>query len=634
MQNKGNHILSFSAWRGAIFFYLLLGTVTATNSFGQANLLLNPSFEIGNPATGWASISNWFSSQSGDLVAAGDAHQGTNVMRMLAYGSGSKLLNQTFPVTAGRVYSADGWLKTVAGAQSFSPANGYCTVLFRFFDSTGARVGANCDTIHFVRNGPTNWTQYSTGPCYAQAGAVTGEVSCYYYAGADNTSTGWVYYDDMHAVTTTPSQAGTILNPDFEVQGSTTLADIPYWTAFGNAGIVSTNYSRSGRFSLNLYFPETLLGETWTATPGTKYVTSGYIFSPGGFASTTNAHGEILLQFLDSTGTNVLQTYESPYFTPASASNQWIYVEASGIAPAGTVSGRTMCALLGQTNGYNGSLYFDDVNQGVIATTDTVAGILHNPGFDDGGPGNAYDLSVSTNLPHWTWLGGTNGGFITQSYERDGVQSLAITYPSNLIGQSMGVVTGSTYVLDGYMSSPVGQAISNSAYGALILEFYIGTNLASSVSSAPFTSNSTAGTWYHFAVTNRAPWSGSVSSRVLCAVFGPTTNFGGAVYFDSLSLTGTAIAVTNQQAGALWNPGFEYTAVGTVLAEIDNWTALGNAGTVLDSYHRSGNNALQIYFPGTLISQTWPASQSNRYETSAYAFSPSANRFTSTTNAR
>ena len=625
---------------GALICALLMGPVLA---HAQVNMLSNGGFEIANPTLGWNGISSWSSpgdQWGGAALGTAGAYAGSNVMRIISYGGFSHLLLQGRPATAGKIYEADGWLKTPAGTDNFKPTNGYVTILFRFFNSGGTRVGENCESVRFQANGPTTWTRYTTGPCLAPAGAVTAEVSCFYYRGfpTDGTVTGSVYFDEMRLYTSTATRAGALFNPDFEVQPFSDLTAVPYWQGLGSAGAVVTNVARNGRTSLQIWYPETLAAQTWVATAGTRYACSGYMIKTNAITTTNNAHGVILLQFFDATGAQLGNSFESTYLTKTNATNVWIYGLASGVAPVGTVTGRTLCAVLGSDSAFSGSIFFDDVNQTSIPTSDTVSGLLHNPGFDDGAAGNAYDLDLSSGLPYWKWLGGTNAGFVTDSYEYDGVQSLAITYPANMAAQRAAAVTGRTYILHGYMSSPVGQDLSNSAYGVYFKEFYStsykgGTSIVSVAESPHFTSNYAAGTWYKFSITNTAPWTGSVTCRVLTAVMGSTSNYGGAVYFDGLTLIETNIARANSQSGAHWNPGFEYTANGTVFDAIDNWTNFGNAGNVDNLYTRSGIRSLKIYYPGQLLLQNWSATQGYTYASSAYAYTPSgADRFSGGTN--
>ncbi len=616
---------------GLLFFALTAGTVHS-----QVNLLANPSFELGTPGGGFTGIVNWFgTSGGGDLVTVPDAHNGTNIVRLYAYGSGNRALNQEWPVTVGQVYEVDGWLKTEAGAQNFSPVSGFCEVMVRFYNASHTLIG-EAHSPRFNAGGPTTWTKFSSGPLLTPMDAVSSRVSCAYWANGDTTTNGWVYYDDMHAVTSTAAQAGAIRNCDFETQPNNVWTNIPYWKSFGNDGLVGTNYARSGRFSLRLYYPETLLGQYWGATAGTRYASSGYLMTPGFVTTTSSCYGAIITEFLNAGGT-VITAYASTQLTTNSAKDTWISFSASGIAPVGTVSGRTMCALLGHDDGYSGSIYFDDVTQRVVSSTGTISGVLRNPGYEDGPPGNAYDLDAATNFPYWGWIGGTNAGFVTTAYKYEGDQALSITYPSNMAVQRVSGVTGMTYVLEGYISSPVTEALSNNAYATMLMEFYStsfnsGTSVASVVQTELFTSNKAAGTWHKFAVTNWAPASGSVTCRVINMVSGNTVGWGGAVYFDGLTLSTQIVPRTKSQNGLIWNNDFEFTAGGTVLGAIDNWIALGNAGSIDRTYSRGGNNSLKLYAPETLSAQLWAATPGYRYANSAYVANPSSDRLKGASN--
>ncbi len=618
----------------AIVFGLMIAAGSAS---AQVNVLTNPGFELAEPNLGWAGISNWYSSaypDGGDVITVTDAHQGTNVMRMFAYGVGTHILTQAVSVVAGEIYEADGWLRTPPGTSRFTPTNGYAAVAITFANASGGRVGTTCESSRFGANAPTNWTRYTTGPCQAPVGAVKAKITCQYSGGTDATTNGFVYFDDMRAFTSQVGRAGALMNPDFETQPAGTLTNVPCWMPFGvaNNGIVATNYSRGGRFSLKLGYTETLLGQAWAATAGVRYATSGYMLSPTGdrFASTTNCHGVILLQYLDAAGNLLGNSFEIPYFYPTSPADSWISFEASGVAPAGTASGRTMCAILGAGDGYAGSIYFDDMSQSSMAATSTQAGLIYNPGFDDGLTGDAFFLS--NNLPRWTWYGGSNAGFVVNSASQAGGQSLAIVYKNNLAGQDFAAVTGRTYTVEGYMMTPAADKMtSTTAYATFLLEFFTAQGGATSVSvvgSVPLTRNTASDTWIKFGVTNRAPWTGSaITGRVSCALLDLVgTPYGGTVYFDSVKVTETTVAVANTQSGMLWNPGFEYSPDGTKFSWLDSWTGLGLAGNVDSAYVRTGDHSLKIYSPQTLAAQTWSATQGWKYASSAYVLTPSSDR--------
>jgi hypothetical protein len=606
-------------------------------SWGQGNILTNPGFENGVPNSGWGTnVAYWLSPSTahGNLIDdALQAHSGNRAARDNAFGPGSKILTQYWPANQGQVYEADGWMRTDVGANAFRPSNGFAMISMQFYDVEGIKIAANVETLHFGPNGPTNWTHFGTGPALAPAGTVTGRTLCVYQGMGDVTTNGYVWFDDLRTSNSSPTQAGALRNPDFEVQPVGDINHIPYWTGFGFDGGV-TNNARRGRFALRIYWPETLLGQTWSATSGVRYMTEGYMMTPSeNPMSSTSVVAMVMLQFLNATN-GVLATYEGGKLTRNSTPDDWILSHAEGIAPPGTVYGRTMCAVVGNDPAYSGFVYFDDFNQALVSSSATVCGVISNPGFDDGLTGNAYELDQLGLIPGWHWAGGTNAGYIQQSYKFEGPQSLAITYPNNLMAQSTAAVTGRTYVYEGYIYNPASERMTGAAYGTLLLEFLKGTDLVSVIEGPHFTASSPADTWTKFSITNRAPWSGAaVTARVSAAILGDPTGYGGALYFDSFCVNGTNIAVApNTQAGALWNPGFEYTSKGTVLKHVDNWTALGAAGNVDNAYARTGENALKFYASETLAAQSWPAVGGYTYGCSTYAFTPSAARFSGHSN--
>ncbi len=74
---------------------------------------------------------------------------------------------------------------------------------------------------------------------------------------------------------------------------------------------------------------------------------------------------------------------------------------ASGVARTGTVTSRTVCALLGIDDAFGGAGWFDDLSHSVVSTGSTTVGEISNSGFDDGIIGNAHYLS--NDLPNWAY---------------------------------------------------------------------------------------------------------------------------------------------------------------------------------------------------------------------------------------
>ena len=258
-----------------------------------------------------------------------------------------------------------------------------------------------------------------------------------------------------------------------------------------------------------------------------------------------NLHGVVLLQFLDSTGTNILQTYESTWFRTNWTAGVWTNLEAIGVAPKGTKYGRTVLGLLGTNVGFSGSLWFDDATQRVVATIGTTNGLLWNPGFDDGPSGNAYNLAATNDLPNWIWVGGTNAGFVARDYKKDAEQAFVITYPLNSVAQDWTAGSGKRYKAEGYLFTPSASKFNSDgdmSFGRLELAFYVngGATPETNFVSASFGASQPADTWVYFAVTGRAPAGVSVTGRLTCTIFSsdPTNDvdLAGVIYFDQLSV--------------------------------------------------------------------------------------------------
>ncbi|HEY8241215.1 MAG TPA: hypothetical protein VIH35_07210, partial [Kiritimatiellia bacterium] len=430
----------------------------------------------------------------------------------------------------------------------------------------------------------------------------------------------------------TNQTAGAISNPGFEFTAKGTyLSYVDSWTNLGFDGAVAGTYSRSGAQSLRIYFTETLAGQSWNATGGYRYSTTAYAFTPTGadrLSGHSNLQAVLVMEFYNATNGLLLSYASNPFLTNAAA-GVWSNLTASGIAPNGTVRARTLIGIVGSVTGFSGSVYFDDISQSIVSTGGlTSCGLINNPGFDDGIPGNIDALQLSGDLPAWTWLGGTNGGFIQTSFFYDGAQALAITFPHQLAVQQFAAQTAMSYKVEGRIFNPASQKLQGTTYATFLLQFMIGTNAVATKESGRFLTNSPVDTWVYFAVTSRAPINATgLSGRVACFLQGDEfgdSNFAGAVYYDGLCVTATNIPYTTTTNGALENPGFEDSSCGTAITAIDNWTALGNAGIIDCSIARSGGNSLQIYFPENLVGQGWAATPGDKYASSGFVYSSSS----------
>ncbi|MBN1270546.1 MAG: hypothetical protein JXB04_13230, partial [Kiritimatiellae bacterium] len=273
---------------------------------------------------------------------------------------------------------------------------------------------------------------------------------------------GALYFDQLCVTATnivkTNTQAGALWNPGFEyTQAGTVLGYVDNWEALGDAGGVYDTYAHSGANALRIYFPENLAAQSWNATPGYKYSSSGYAFTPSADELTGVAddlQALVVMEFLNATG-GVLVSYASDPFTTANPADVWTQLVAIGVAPKGAVTGRTVVGLVGPTNSFSGSVWFDDIAQSVVWTQAPVTSLIGNAGFDDGPPGNIYTLYASNDLPAWRWAGGDNAGFVARDYKKNEEQALVLTSPLNFAMQDFDAST---------VTSTTGNLLSNPGF--------------------------------------------------------------------------------------------------------------------------------------------------------------------------
>ncbi|NCC53413.1 MAG: hypothetical protein EOM20_19680, partial [Spartobacteria bacterium] len=612
------------------------------SSFAQVNMFANGGFESGSINTYWTNVTSWTASRAtnGMLVAdASVAYEGTNYISIEAKGGTSVYLQQNAAASAGTVYEMDGYLMTPAGANQFNPENAYVALTVKFYGSSG-KVGEWSTTD--IGNGilTTNWVKFTTAPLVAPTGTTNIQAYIVYMRGvpADTTTVGHVYVDSVRLFESAPKQSGGVKNCDFETKpyGYGPNADFIYWNQqYGDAFGVTTNAARTGESALQIWWTGQGLQQSWAATGGVRYTAGGYIMTPSWEPLTsTSAIALIYIEYLNAAGT-VLSQATSDHFTTNAAKDVWTYMSASAVAPVGTVSGRTTCCVVMDDANFSGSVFFDDITMSESASTQTVAGKLYNPGFEDGTTGNAYELG--DNLPNWEWAGGTNAGFIVTDEALDGYQSYQVVFPNNMLYQWFDATPGQSYVIGGYMRHPLGGLVEGdngvtdtTAFASILCEFYnadgdVATTSVSVVSTPKLTYQTPTDTWIYYAVTNHAPYGGACSGKVYASYLDLDTNsiVVGSVFFDSFSVVETNITKTDYQAGALWNPGFEYSANGTKLQYIDSWEGLGFDGAIDDSFCRSGGQALKIFYVETLAAQYWDANAGWRYSTEGYVASPS-----------
>jgi hypothetical protein len=441
---------------------------------------------------------------------------------------------------------------------------------------------------------------------------------------------------------TMPTRANELANPGFESPPpATNLAEVVGWTGTGASGSVSAAFAHEGVYALQIGGRSGIVAQTVSASGHWKYVATVRALRPS--TDTSGAHvasAWLGLTFLNATGGAVLAVTDS--LPTNAARDTWHELRVAAPAPFATAQIRIE---FGWTwNPYSlsntASAYFDSASLTGSAPTNSDCGVLINPGFDAGPPGNASPMSweAPEDILPWEPLSGTNNVFITQEASHDGDQCVAITFVECYVAQSFAAQTGMSYVLSGWTMTPTNQPMtaSKDVRFVMIMEFFDGTNRLSGFASPALTTNDPRGVWVFSGVTGRAPHhaeSGTLTGRVLLGIAGSFSNYNGTVFADSLCITPFSSPMTNAQSGALWNPGFEYSAPGATLEYIDNWQGFGNAGMVSPDYARSGDQALIIWWTETLVGQTWAATSQCIYGTSAYLMTPSNNAFRTTGSA-
>ncbi|HBA83747.1 MAG TPA: hypothetical protein DCZ95_06600, partial [Verrucomicrobia bacterium] len=455
----------------------------------------------------------------------------------------------------GMSYVLEGYIYN-PGTEKFA-GSAYGAYLLEFYNN-GTDLVSVVDAGQFTAASPTNsWVKFAVTNRAPWSGSVQGRASAA-ILGSDAGFGGALYFDGLRLTTTnipmTNTQAGALWNPSFEYTSKgTVLKYIDNWTAMGNAGQIDDTYTFAGSKALKIFYPETLMAQTWDATPGYRYGSSGYAFTPSSerLSGSSSLQALVLLQYLDAAG-NVLLSYASHAFTTNTPADVWTNLTVSGVAPGGTVYGRTLVSLLGSGSNFSGSVYFDAISQSLVSTGTTMSGLLVNAGFDDGAPGNCMLLQNTNQLPGWTWNGGYNAGFIILDYCLSPYQSLALTYPLNPITQDFTAQSGKVYKLEGFLFSPSEAKFTSdgSSWGQMSLSFM--TNGAATPTpqytrdSGKFRGSQPADTWVYFSVIATSPASAVVTGRVTCTIQSTDLygdfDLGGAILFDQLSLT----EVTNQ----------------------------------------------------------------------------------------
>jgi len=226
--------------------------------------------------------------------------------------------------------------------------------------------------------------------------------------------------------TTTPG-VNLLANPGFE--SGTTDWDM---TLSGGSAFASSAYAHGGTDSLVI--DSTSAGDwaapnvlqSFPASPGDVFNLQGYMLNPASSPITGGSFGLFKIEFRDSGGTvldpasiDVGTAATSPYFgaesTPllnaSSTTDTWIFSEAQGEAPAGTVEVRFVLLNVNQP-GNLGRMYFDDVQailvgDPVVVLPFSMSGSIVGGNFQMSFPtqnGVSYEVAYKSSLTNVSWI--------------------------------------------------------------------------------------------------------------------------------------------------------------------------------------------------------------------------------------
>lgn len=658
---------------GTILFDDLTQRVVSTEGT-VSGLLHNPGFDDGPAGNAYSLGENddfyhwfWLGGTNAGFVVS-DTHQAGYQSLVTVWPN--NLAAQEFTAEPGMSYVLDGYIMTPNTSEGLQDATAFASLLLEFFNPEGAAETASVSVVSTEKITATSakgvWHHVCVTNRAPWGGPVTGRVSCAFLDQTAPYQVAKIYFDSLTVTATNipaapNTSSGALWNPGFEyTPDGTKLPYVDNWYNLGFDGMVDSRYVRSGSHALKLSWTETLLAQNWPATPGFKYETSGWVSSSPTepFTGSTNVKALVILQFLDATGTNVLSTYNSALYQPTNNAvpGVWMPLFSRGVAPEGTVYGRTLCALVGNDSAFSGAVWFDDLDQSLVSTGGSVSGLLLNPGFDDGITGNAFTLAQAGNLLHWSWAGGTNAGFVIDTWAHDGGQALALAWPANYASQAFSAIPGERYVFSGYLFTPSGvdQFTSDGmSYGCLSVSYYIDGSttpvLENTAVSEPFTVSSPVNTWVYFCMTSTVPLpadpNSTVTGLVSCVIQSPSIEddltLGGIICFDSLSLVYLPREYPADYSTWLMNT-FGFTNGPRIAMEqdydsdgFDNWSEF-TAGT-----DPANANAFLALTPnaaadGTRVVLSWPSTAGRFYRlcgtasTALTGFSTLANNIAAT----
>lgn len=314
----------FSPDMKTVVYYATGTTGWSTTFYGRptalwnpANLVLNPSFEVGGTAP-----ASWI--RGGSAIGSGTTTQnGTNSLRIATAGANAAT-RQTIAVKSGTTYTLSVWIQ----ASGVTAGNA-------IFDTSDVYDGAGQGQF-VISKANAGWTKYS-GRFTATNSSVTLRMF------TDKNFKGTVYFDSIElSPVIEPAVTNLALNPSFETGGKAPTS----WIRRGSA-VGSGMTAQQGTNSLRIATPGTnsMASQTIAITVGQRYDISVWI----------NASGVTSGNVTFDTG----DRYDAPgqgQFVITNANAGWTKYSGSFTATNNSVTLRMF-----PNSKFQGTIYFDNI---------------------------------------------------------------------------------------------------------------------------------------------------------------------------------------------------------------------------------------------------------------------------------
>lgn len=345
MTTKFNQIL-IGAFAGVAMLFL-----------GGSELLTNGSFETGD-LTGWTNPGSGGGAATVGAPVVG-AHDGSTTAVLLTQGAGVGEIRQTFPATAGTTYNFSGYMLTEA-AITDSDSFGVLKIVFRDADGndltpTVANEGQintdfpGIEALPFLNGSSTvNSWEFSEAEGVAPAG--TTQVLFLALNVDFGSEVNPIWFDSLDA-NDVADGTNLLTNGDFETE------DLTGWVDPGGSGsatlgepanVAAQDGSVAALITLGAGVGE--LNQTFPAAPGDEFNFSGYMLTETAITD-ADSFGVLKIVFRDADGNDLApesvsigQANEAfpgvealPFVNGDSDAEEWVFTEAQGVAPDGTV---------------------------------------------------------------------------------------------------------------------------------------------------------------------------------------------------------------------------------------------------------------------------------------------------------